>query len=60
MKKQIITKQNIQRDLFVLLNKRKTVTAWLTFSLSISILFYVVYAVLYANGVFCRPVTSVL
>lgn len=55
MKKQAITKQDIQRDLFALLNKRKVVTVWLTFSLSISILFYIVYAVLYANGVYLPP-----
>ena len=55
MKKQAITKQDIQRDLLALLNKRKAVTVWLTFFLSISILFYIMYAVLYANGVYLPP-----
>ena len=55
MKKQAITKQDIQRDLLALLNKRKSVTVWLTFFLSISILCYIMYAVLYANGVYLSP-----
>ena len=55
MKKQIITKQDIQRDLIALLNKRKSVTVWLTFFLSISILFYIIYAVLYVKGVYLPP-----
>ena len=55
MKKQILTKQDIQRDLLALLNKRKVVTAWLTFCLNISIFFYIVYAVLYASGVYLPP-----
>ncbi|MBR2019177.1 MAG: hypothetical protein IKA05_02125 [Clostridia bacterium] len=55
MKKQTITKQDIQRDLLVVLNKRKSVTVWLTFFLSISILFYVMYAVLYAKEVYLPP-----
>lgn len=55
MKKQTTNKQDIQRDLFALLNKRKVVTVWLTFFLSISILFYIIYAVLYANGVYLPP-----
>ena len=55
MKKQAITKQDIQRDLLALLNKRKAVTVWLTFFLSISILCYIMYAVLYANGVYLPP-----
>jgi hypothetical protein len=50
MKKQAITKQDIQRDLLALLNKRKAVTVWLTFFLCISILCYIMYAVLYANS----------
>ena len=55
MKKQTITKQDIQRDLLTLLNKRKSVTVWLAFFLSISILFYIVYAVLYVKGVYLSP-----
>ncbi|MBP3667204.1 MAG: hypothetical protein J6K29_09170 [Clostridia bacterium] len=55
MKKQTITKQDIQRDLLALLNKRKSVTVWLTFFLSISILFYIMYAVLYAKEVYLPP-----
>ena len=55
MEKQTITKQDIQRDLFVLLNKRKAVTIWLTFFLGISFLLYVVYAVLYVKGVYLPP-----
>ena len=55
MKKQAITKQDIQRDLLALLNKRKAVTVWLTSFLSISILCYIMYAVLYANGVYLSP-----
>ena len=55
MKKQTTNKQDIQRDLFALLNKRKVVTVWLTFFLSISILLYIIYAVLYANGVYLPP-----
>ena len=55
MKKQTITKQDIQRDLFVLLNQRKAVTIWLTFFLGISFLLYVVYAVLYVKGVYLPP-----
>ena len=55
MKKQTTNKQDIQHDLFAFLNKRKVVTVWLTFALSISILFYIMYAVLYANGVYLPP-----
>ena len=55
MKKQAITKQDIQCDLFALLNKRKVVTVWLTFFLGISFLLYVVYAVLYVKGVYLPP-----
>ena len=55
MKKQSITKQDIQRDLLALLNKRKAVTVWLTFFLSISILLYIIYAVLYAKEVYLPP-----
>lgn len=55
MKKQIITKQDIQRDLLALLNKRKSVAVWLTFFLSISIIFYMIYAVLYVKGAYLPP-----
>jgi len=55
MKKQSITKQDIQRDLLALLNKRKAVTVWLTFFLSISILLYIIYAVLYAKEFYLPP-----
>ena len=52
MKKQIITKQDIQRDLLALLNKRKTVTVWLTAIVSISAFLYVIYVSLYASGIY--------
>ena len=55
MKKQTIIRQDIQRDLFTLLTKRKVVTVWLTFFLGISFLLYVVYAVLYVKGVYLSP-----
>ena len=52
VKKQIITKQDIQRDLLALLNKRKTVTVSLTAIVSIFALLYVIYVSLYANGIY--------
>ena len=55
MKKQVITKQDIQSDLLALLNKRKSVAVWLTFFLSISISFYVMSAALYVKGVYLPP-----
>ncbi len=55
MKKQIITEQDIQRDLLAVLNKRKVVTVWLTAFLCASTFLYFLYAVLYANGVYLPP-----
>ncbi len=55
MKKQIITKQDIKRDLLIVLNKRKTVAIWLTSFLFVSTLLYVLYAVLYPNEVYLPP-----
>ena len=55
MKKQSITRQDIQCDLLALINKRKSVTVWLTFILSITILFYIMYAVFYARGIYLPP-----
>ena len=55
MKKQIITKQDIQRDLLAVLNKRKVVAIYLTVFLCISTLLYILYAVLYANEVYLPP-----
>lgn len=49
MKTQIITKQDIKRDLLIVLNKRKVVAIWLTTFLCVSTLLYILYAVLYAN-----------
>lgn len=55
MKTQIITKQDIQCDLLAVLNKRKVVAIWLTVFLCVSTLLYILYAVLYANGVYLPP-----
>lgn len=50
MKKQMLTKQNIQRKLLTKLNKRKALAFWLTAILFVSIIFYVLYIVAYING----------
>ena len=51
MKKQTITKQNIQRELLNELNKKKTFTIFLTAVLFVSIIFYVIYIAAYINGI---------
>lgn len=51
VKKQMITKQNIQRELLNNLNKRKTVAIWLTAFSFVSIVCYVMYIIAYINGV---------
>ena len=51
MKKQMLTKQDIQRELWVELSKRKTLAIWLTAFLFVSIICYVLYIVAYINGV---------
>ena len=51
MKKQMLTKQDIQRDLLAELNKRKALAIWLTALLFVSIVCYVIYIVAYINGV---------
>ena len=55
MKKQTITKQDIQCDLLIALNKRKAVTVWLTIFWGISILFYITYSILYVKGIHLSP-----
>ena len=50
MKKQMLTKQDIQRDLLTELNKRKALALWLTACLFVSIICYVIYIVAYING----------
>ena len=55
MKKQTLTKQDIQRDLLIALNKRKAVTVWLTIYFGISILFYITYSILYVKGIHLSP-----
>lgn len=52
MKKQMLTKQNIQRELLTELNKRKALTIWLTAFLFVSIICYVVHIVAYINGTY--------
>ena len=51
MKKQMLTKQNIQRELLAELNKRNALAVWLTAILFVSIICYVTYIVAYINGV---------
>lgn len=51
MKKQTITKQNIQQELLNELNKKKTFTIFLTAVLFVSIIFYVIYIAAYINGI---------
>ena len=50
MKKQMLTKQNIQRELLTELNKRKALAIWMTAILFVSIICYVIYIVAYING----------
>ena len=50
MKKQMLTKQNIQRELLAELNKRKPLAFWLTAVLFASIICYVIYIIAYING----------
>lgn len=50
MKKQILTKQDIQRELLEELNKRKPLAIWLTVIFFVSIICYVIYIVAYING----------
>lgn len=50
MKKQMLTKQDIQRDLLAELNKRKALVIWLTAILFVSIICYVIYIFTYING----------
>ena len=50
MKKQELTKKDIQRALLSVLSKRKQVAVWLTLFLCVSLFLYVAYAVLYING----------
>jgi hypothetical protein len=50
VKKQMLTKQNIQRELLIELNKRKTLAIWLTAILFVSIVCYVIYIFAYING----------
>ena len=49
MKKQMLTKQNIQRELLIELNKKKTLAIWLTAILFVSIVCYVIYFFAYIN-----------
>ena len=51
MKKQMLTKQNIQRELLTKLNKRKMVAIWLTTISFVSIILYVIYVITYTNGI---------
>ena len=50
MKKQILTKENIQRELLKTLNKRRNFAICLTVYLFVSIIFYAAYVVAYLNG----------
>ena len=50
MKKQTITKQDIQEDLLTELNKRRILAIWLTSVLCVSMLLFVVYIIAYVNG----------
>ena len=50
MKKQTITKQDIQKDLLTELNKRRALTIWLTAVLCVSMLLFVAYIIAYVNG----------
>ncbi len=55
MKKQIITKHDVQRELLSGLNKRKPIVIWLTLYVCISALLYILYAFKYANGIYLTP-----
>jgi hypothetical protein len=50
MKKQTITKQNIQEDLLTELNKRRALAIWLTAVLCVSIILFAAYIIAYING----------
>ena len=50
MKKQTITKQNIQKDLLTELNKRRALAIWLTAVLCVSIILFAAYIIAYING----------
>jgi len=50
MKKQMLTKQDIQRELLIELSKRKALAIWLTAFLFVSIICYVIYIIKYING----------
>jgi len=50
VKKQILTKQDIQRDLLTELNKRKALVIWLSAFLFVAMICYVMYIVAYING----------
>ena len=52
MKKQTITKQDIERNLLVVLKKRKAVTVWLTAFLSVSTCLYILYVAFYASKIY--------
>ncbi|MBQ3489457.1 MAG: hypothetical protein IJA86_02580 [Clostridia bacterium] len=55
MKRQPLKKSDIQRDLLAVLNRRKVVAVYLTVFLCISILCYISFAVLFANGTDLPP-----
>ena len=50
MKKQTITKQDIQKDLLTELNKRRALTIWLTAVLCVSIILFAAYIIAYVSG----------
>ena len=50
MKKQTITKQDIQKDLLTELNKRRALAIWLTAVLCVSIILFAAYIIAYING----------
>ena len=51
MKKQILTIQEIQREILKKLNKRKNVAAWLTVLVSVFTVFYIMYVIDHAKEV---------
>ena len=51
MKRQTLTKQNIQVELMQKLNKQKNATVYLTILLCVYALCYVAYVICYANGI---------
>lgn len=50
MKKQTITKHNIQEDLLTELNKQRALAIWLTAVLCVSIILFAAYIIAYING----------